>query len=275
MPRVRLPASDLVLELCPPSGLDDVLLAQAAALDTELAIAFGSRLARRPDGSHLGALDLAALPLTDLDVLFLEIRRMLLGNTIRADVSCPVGSCGARIDVSFRVSDYLAHHTPRRPLKRSAGLRWPRGVERRADGWFALRGTDVSFRLPSGADRVAIRDLDSGAAERALVTRCIRPADLPPASRRRVERAMEALAPNLADDLEGQCPECQVTVHIPFDPQRYVLAELRERAMFVYEDVHLLAGRYGWSERAILRMPRERRVRYAEMIHDERRAPSS
>jgi hypothetical protein len=259
MPRVRLPASDLVLELRTPSGLDDVLLAQAAALDTELAIAFGSRLAHRPDGR---ALDLAALPLTDLDALLLEIRRMLLGNTIRADVNCKGGSCGARIDVSFRVSDYLAHHAPRRP----------RGVEPRADGWFALRGTELSFRLPSGADRVAIQDLDSDAAERALVARCIRPAGHDGSSRRRIERAMEALAPSLATDLQGLCPECQSTVQIPFDPQRYVLAELRERAMFVYEDVHLLAARYGWSERAILRMPRERRVRYAEMIHDERRA---
>jgi hypothetical protein len=85
-----------------------------------------------------------------------------------------------------------------------------------------------------------------------------------------MEAAMETLAPSLYGDLDGGCPECSATVRIAFDPQRYVLAELREHAAFVYEEIYLIAGHYRWSEREILALPRVRRARYAELVHDAR-----
>jgi hypothetical protein len=54
-----------------------------------------------------------------------------------------------------------------------------------------------------------------------------------------------------------------VTVH--FDPRRFCLRELRDRARFVYDDVDVLARRYHWSERAILTLPAARRASYAEL----------
>ena len=83
---------------------------------------------------------------------------------------------------------------------------------------------------------------------------------------------MEKLAPSLFGVLDGKCPECAARIRVSFDPQRYVLGELRERAMFVYEEVHLLASRYQWSEREILALPGSRRARYAEFADQQRMA---
>ena len=76
---------------------------------------------------------------------------------------------------------------------------------------------------------------------------------------------MAALAPSLAGPLNGTCPDCGNAVAVQFDPRRYVLAELRARARFLAEDMDLLAGRYHWTERAILALPSRRRAAYAEM----------
>lgn len=75
---------------------------------------------------------------------------------------------------------------------------------------------------------------------------------------------MAALAPPLAGPLSGTCPNCGTEVSTHFDPRRYVLAELRARARFVAEDLHILAARYHWTERTILALPSQRRAAYAE-----------
>lgn len=259
----RLPASGIGVLLREPAGAEDMLLVEAGAADTTLALALLRALGSPAEG-EAGALDWEALPITDLDAALLFVRKMVLGDLVRSDMVCPAEGCGRRIDVSFRVGDYLAHHRPEAP----AGV-----LHAEDQGWFRLADAEVRFRLPSGADLRSIAG-EEDAAE-ALVERCIRMApgpegDARDALQQRVEEAMEALAPSLYGDVEGVCPECGETVRAPFDPQRYVLRELREHASFLYEEVHLLASRYHWPERDILALPRLRRVRYAELAQAER-----
>ncbi|HEU4730885.1 MAG TPA: hypothetical protein VFT22_23480 [Kofleriaceae bacterium] len=264
MSRFRLPVSGIEVVLRQLAGADDLLLAEAGRYEPGLAHALVGALARPAGG---GELVWGALTLTDLDATLLAIRRAVLGDRIESSARCATRpdaegarvGCGARIDLGFWITDYLASHQPV----------MPRGVSREADpAWFRIEGTEVTFRLPANADLAAIAVEPD--AERALAERCIRPHELPARPRRRVERAMEALAPNLYGELEGTCPECGATVGIAFDPQRYVIEELRQRAAFVFEEVHLIAERYQWSEDAILTMPRARRARYAELIHEAR-----
>jgi hypothetical protein len=260
----RLPASGIGVVLREPAGAEDMLLVEATAVDTRLALALVRALAS-PAEDGAAALEWGALPITDLDAALLHVRQMVLGDHIRTDLVCQAEGCGRRIDVSFRVSDYLAHHRPEKP----AGV-----VPAEGRGWFRLDGAGVEFRLPSGADLQSIAGEDDPA--HALVARCIQlaPGAGPDASsedvRLRVEEAMEAMAPSLYGDIDGVCPECGAAVLAPFDPQRYVLRELREHAAFLYEEVHLLASRYHWPERDILALPRLRRVRYAELAQAER-----
>ena len=125
----------------------------------------------------------------------------------------------------------------------------------------------VLFRIPVVADQLAA--LDSADAETEIAHRCIRPDAISVATRRRVEAAMEAMAPSLADEIAGVCSECGAELPLFFDPQQFCLRELRERAAFIYQDVDLLARRYHWSEREILAMSYARRATYVELARQQ------
>jgi hypothetical protein len=250
----RLPVSGLEVWLRQPSGADDIVLAEAAGVDRGLAQRVAGALVRPAEG---GTVVWGDVTLTDLDAALLALRRLVLGDRIASSARCTAPGCGAPIDLGFRVTDYLAQHAPRTPRN---------AVRIEASEWYRLDGSTVSFRLPTSADLDAITD--DRDPERELARRCIRPADVSARIRRRIERAMESLAPSLYGDLAGACPECGAIVHVAFDPQRYVLEELRQRAVFVFEEIHLIARGYRWTERAILQLPRQRRARYAELIHE-------
>jgi hypothetical protein len=268
MAAFRLPVSGLDVLFSQTTGAEDILLAEATALDTRMALTLADALCRLPDGA---AVPWVSLPVTDLDAGLLAIRRFIIGDHVKSSVVCAAvrqparsrietaAACNARIDIAFRIGDYLSHHAPS----------LPRGVSpAEVPGWFRLDGTEVTYRLVSCADQIAVSGLSN--AEQELARRCIRPETVARPVRREVEAAMEKLAPSLFGVLDGNCPECAARIRVSFDPQRYVLGELRERAMFVYEEVHLLASRYQWSEREILALPGSRRARYAEFADQPR-----
>jgi hypothetical protein len=260
--RFVLPVSGRLVDLRHLTGVEDMLLAETANGDTGLALELAARLVRAVDGQPL---DWDLLAVTDLDAFVLSLRRALLGDRIVAEAACQVETCRAAIDMSFAISDYVAHCRPRREMPRLRS--W--SVTAAGDpGWYSLcrRGDEArpaaAFRLPSGADLLASEGMPH--ADDALARRCIRPADTPPQIRRRVEVAMEILAPSLAGELGGVCPSCGTAVTVHFDPRRFCLRELRDRSKFIYGDIDVLARRYHWSERAILTLPAVRRASYAE-----------
>jgi hypothetical protein len=256
MSTIRLPVSGIEVILRPPTGAEDMLLVEAPVYDTAFALEFIARLASSVNGV---AVEWATLCVTDLDALLLLLRHMIFGDLIRTDIVCPTEGCGKRIDIAFRIREYLAYHQPRKA----------RGVEAVDEaGWFRLRDTPVSFRLPTGADQIAVATATKPL--HALIHRCIRPTDIPARLVKRVETAMETLAPSLSDNLQGQCLECSMTIDMYFDIQQFVLSELRNQAAFVYEDVHLLAKHYHWTQAEILSLPRSWRIRYTEMLQQER-----
>jgi len=250
----QLPVSRMEVTLRPPGGTEDLLLTESPSLDTSLAIELVRRIAR-PTGS--AEIDWGQLFVADLEALLLVLRQGVFGDVIRASKVCAAPACRARIEVSFRISEYLEHYKPRFPQK------WKSAD----DGWFSLEGHSVKFRLPRVGDQLAAAtDL-----ERGLIRRCVVPADVPWRWRHRVERAMESLAPGLSRTLGAKCPECQEETHFFFDVQRFVLEELRDQALFVFRDVHLLALHYKWSESEILALPQWRRIQYAELLGQDGR----
>ena len=265
--RFVLPVSGIAIAVRQPTGAEDLLLAESSIDDPALALAIARRL-----GLCEPSIDWAELTPADLDVLIARLRQALIGNRIVADVTCEAPECGSRIDLSFELEAYLAHHRPRGAPLRGRG--W--SVERCAEqpGWFRLlaRGSSeaAEFRLPSAADQLAV--FGRADAEDALAERCIRPPGLPGRMRARVEAAMQAMAPPLAGELQGRCPDCGARVSARFEARRYCLQELRDRARFVYDDIDTLAQRYHWSERAILGMPNARRANYAELAREARGA---
>jgi len=253
----ELPVSGRCVALRQPTGFDEMLLLEARGPEPARAIAFASRLAC--DGT-----DAASLPVPDLDTLLLLLRQALLGDRLLTETACPARGCRARVDVAFGIDAFLAHHRPQPPRLRA----WQVAPCAEQAGWFCLRalGADAAtarFRLPTAGDERDVAGQADAAA--ALARRCIAPLPLPPGARRAAEAAMAALAPPLVGPLAGTCPECGADVAIGFDPRRYVLGELRARAGFIAEEVDALAGRYHWTERAILDLPGARRTTYADM----------
>jgi hypothetical protein len=251
----RLPVSGLEVTIRQPVGEDDLLLQEMRASNTALALTLISRLVRPADGS---VVDWGELTITDLEALLLLIRKVVVGDLIEADLSCIQPECGAKITVSFSIREYLSYRQSRRPNEMI--------VE--GEGWFRLQEPDVKFRLPAASDLMAV--MENLKPDRELMRRCIQPERISTKLKRRVMNAMAMMAPNLSSEMQGECPECHHRVDVYFDVQEYVLRELRDRAKQVYEDVHLLAFNYRWSEESILLLPRNRRMLYAEMVRQER-----
>jgi hypothetical protein len=246
----QMPVSQTQVELKPATGAEDMLLLEGGSDTVSLSIALLRRLGRGADGSEF---DPADLSVTDLEALMLELRRSLYGDVIASRGRCSSDGCSTPIDVSFRISEYLAHH----------GSRVPANVKRleAEPDWFQLRGSEMKFRLVTAGDLAAA--MRSPRPELELAKRTMR--STTQAGGSRVQKAMQALAPSLSGEIAGQCPECAATVSFWFDVQSYVQRELRYDAEFLCEDVHQLASHYHWSEEAILALPRWRRLQYVEM----------
>jgi hypothetical protein len=239
----RAPISGLEVGFAAADGHDDlVLLEQPTSLALAVAL-----LERRCPG-----LDAAALPVGDVDVLVAELRRGSIGDALVAEASC--AECGARVDVHFSLADLIAHERPRRS----------RLAEREPDGWWTLDG--VRFRAPTAADVLACADTAD------LVRRCVEGTSEPRALRR-IERALELVAPTLHSVGAGICPECGCEVAVDVDARSLCLDELRLLAGSVLEDVHLLAGAYGWDEATVLALPSSRRQAYAQLIQADAGQP--
>ncbi|MBK8211891.1 MAG: hypothetical protein IPK78_20050 [Rhodospirillales bacterium] len=233
-----------------PDGADDILLLEAGPPDLGLALSLIARVVHRVDGAPL---DPTALPIGDVDVLLLRLRQRVIGEVVSAEEVCAGPGCRARVDITFSIDAYLEHHRP--------GDAPP--ILPAEEGWYRLSDDAVEFRLPRAADQLAIARAEW--PEQALLLRCLRPAEIADPARRKVEAAMEAMAPSLCAELEGICPECGARVEASFDPIQYTLRELRDQAAFVYEEVCAIAHHYHWSEAEILSLPAARRARYAEL----------
>lgn len=84
----------------------------------------------------------------------------------------------------------------------------------------------------------------------------------------RIDEALEAVAPEVADSAGAVCPACRAETQARIEPLVFAFPKLTA----VLHDVHLLAGAYGWSEDAVLALPAQRRRSYAGLIARDRRA---
>ena len=248
-----LPVSGTRLLFREATGEDELVLLDSGRPPAETMLALVSRVATDPRGREIPWLE---LPAVDLGAAALLIRAAWLGDRVSTDTNC-AADCDERIDVVFRISDYLAHHRPRRF----------RGLTEGEGGWLGLAGTEVSFRIPTIGDLLASAREPDGAGW--LNERCIRPGGAPGAVLRRIDRALGVIAPRLDGEVGGRCPACGRTVELFFDPLSYVLAELRDASAGLYGEVHELALSYHWPEQAILALARPRRQRYVEMVRGE------
>jgi hypothetical protein len=285
----KLPVSGERILLLVPSGEDQVFLAetQGASLETKLEtlqrlappVAAGQAASAHVTAQHPAREGWHDLPLSDMDAALLALRRLLFGERVYAEVEC--AACGSRGDIVFSIAEFFAAHAPVKP---AVGNR----VRKMAGGWFSVPGAE--FRIPLACDLLAAQSEGGFPAQiaAALESRTLRSArdnkrrgarnknpqrpnkSIWAAAMRNALQALEKMAPLFSGELEGGCHQCKSRVAAWFDVGEYVLAELRQSAAAVFEDVHLIASRYGWGEERILAMPADRRLRYAAMITRDR-----
>jgi hypothetical protein len=229
------------------TGNDEQLVKRT---DTETAIALLARVCgcERDQVSRLTP--------GDRDLLLAAIYQKTYSSRIEATVRCP--SCSQPFDVNFMLDELL------RTVGQSAN---DRTIERLPDHTFRTP-EGVRFRLPTGEDELAVRDLAPLAAEREMLRRCIVESASAP-SGDRVQEAMERVSPILDLSLDARCPECGAMQKVQFDLQLYLLQAVAQERTKLWSDAHRLAMAYHWSPREIFGLARADRRLLVSIIESE------
>jgi hypothetical protein len=237
---------------------------------TELLLAWELALVRQPAERALAILsaaedsdsiaDLATLPIGSRDARLRALREATFGRRYRALVSCR--SCNESLELTFEPPDFvLAENADANAASRTVRL-----------GEYAL---DIR-PLDSTDLAAAARCPDATAARRVLALRSVR------AARRGddgvpIDTIPDALLPDLAAHIEAIDPEAETTHEVTcsacgarwdaaFDVAAYLWTEIEAEALRLLQQVHSLAGRYGWREADILAMSPLRRRAYLELV---------
>ena len=199
----------------------------------------------------------AALTVADRQWLMLNLAHALRGDGYWLKGCCD--DCGQPFDL------YL---DPRQLPVKTAGEGFP----------FAeldLGKDRLRLRLPNGADQERIAGLDPDEAVAWLLSACLLSVNgepvpagyvdaLDPDAIQKIEEALDEVSPYVGTVLATACPECGQAQRMEIDPYMGAGHET------LFQEVHMLASEYHWSEREILSLSRERRRLYLRLIERSR-----
>ena len=231
-------------ELC---GHDEELV---SGTGTDVAIALLDQLLVDAPGVVLQPGQAEKLVAADRDRLLAAVYRWTFGERIESTVRCSF--CDVRFDLDFEIVHLLAMQQPER-------LAVTDGVYTLSDG--------RRFRLPVGADELAVAGMATERAEAALLERCLVEGD-PKHDPESVIAAMQAVAPLLDVDLEAPCAECGRICDIPFSMQHFLLRTIESEARRRRVDVHVLATAYRWSHGELMSLTRRQRRAYVDLTEN-------
>jgi hypothetical protein len=220
----------------------------------------GGDAARR--GAELAAAstggDVDSWPLRRLDRVLLELHRELVGDHLVAFARCP--ECGEGVELEFSAGELIV-------LLRAAETE---PIALSDCGW------EIELRAPSVAGvRAAAAIGDPERAAQHLARACVvraRRSGRQVGTGRLPRAALDAIDTRLAEldpfdgPIELACPGCGRRWAELFDVSAFVVAELEAECRSLLAEIHLLASAYGWSEDAILGLPRSRRRHYVSLV---------
>ena len=198
----------------------------------------------------------------DLHQIGYGVHAAMLGDHVPLVVRCPNPACGELADVDVDLAELLADTATPEPE------------------WFRAEadGGAVVLRTPSSADLAEVAGLpepDRTAALMATVIRTVEvggapaPVDWPALDAPLRAAALTALATGLVaptTDLQIGCPTCRAVMEVRLDPLVLLARRLRAGGGRLLVETHCLAYHYGWSEDAVLALPRERRWAYLALL---------
>ena len=197
---------------------------------------------------------LAALPLGERNMLLLRLHEISFGPSLRGFASC--SQCGEPLEFVLPAGGLAERLEDRRG----------QGARQSDAGEAAIQVRPVSTR-----DLLAVLDEpDVAQAQDRLLALSLGTESAPGATLRTRPGVVEAFERiNAAAELTCSiaCPACTSAEILDFDPARFLWLEVRHAARRLMDEVDALAGAYGWSERAIVRMSPQRRGAYLEMLN--------
>lgn len=235
------------------TGEDEATFAEEAARGAPVLGLIASLTARAGlrDGAPID--DPASLTVGEVQAAALGLRAASIAGPVRAGFSC--AACGEQLEL---------------PLD-------PRALavaEEAVPDTVTIGGVSLTVRAATVADVLAAAQ--SAAPGVTLLARCVTARDaagavldvaaLPEAV------ANAAAAQLLARDAQAEtvlacaCPGCGAALEAVFDPAQFLAAELATGTQALFVDVLAIAARTGWTEQAILAMPRQRRRGYAAAL---------
>lgn len=146
-----------------------------------------------------------------------------------------------------------------------------------------LGDIELNLRVASGGDQEWLAHLPANESEQAikiaLLQRLVvaveaserteleaRVAALSPTELAAIEVALETLAAEVANSVYTRCPECDASHEVGLD----LAAQLVSPVASLFDEVHLLAANYHWSEADILRLSPARRAQYLHRLDRQR-----
>lgn len=209
-----------------------------------------------------------SLTVGDREALLLHLRRLTIGECLQCVLTCPNPSCCEKMDLDLKVSELLLH-----PYS---------NARERYEKIFTKDGIRyrVGFRLPTGSDHESAALLAATDAQQAaeqLLNNCIawvidesepkkNLEHCPPVVAQKLPAVMADLDPQAELRLDLTCPVCGHRFSTILDMATFFFQELTARVKHLYQEVHVLALSYHWSEAEIIGMTARKRHRYLDLL---------
>jgi hypothetical protein len=210
---------------------------------------------------------LAQLTIVERNLLLLQLRELTFGDTLQGFGTC--SRCRTHLEFAVPVADLISH------LKSQSSAS--------PIGW-GEDGKQYRLRPATTDDLLATLEAASTAEAREfLLKRCLTvsrdsseaggwsaceeaPGAISPATLPALVAKFDQLHAAAELGCAVRCAECANREELDLDIAQFLWLEVRSAAKRLLAEVHELAWAYGWSERSILRMSRQRRNAYIEMM---------
>lgn len=194
--------------------------------------------------------DAADLPLGERNRALARLYREHFGDTLNGFTKC--ARCGEELEFDFDLQQVAEAPAPNVEDFVTVG-RW-------------------RFRLPTSRTvAAALTAGDAAMAHHRLLEQCLANSDQGVSGWSEAELSVIEEKLSDADSLAEilihlQCPECGTSFEDALDLSSFLWAEIEESARRLFDEVHLLASSYGWTEEEVLQLSSMRREAYVRRV---------
>ena len=193
------------------------------------------------------------LTIPDRERVLSILYEICYGRKVETTVRCM--ECKEPFDIDFSLPVLMESLKPNHAITR-----------KKVNGIYVFTtSNDISFRLCTGVDELAVVGMAPEQAEEELIIRCLLQGDIETA-KKKLPQAMNMVAPLIDMDIDTTCPDCQTEQKFHFNLQTFFLKSLIRDKKLLTTEANLLALHYGWGLDEILHLPRSLRKTYVSYI---------